>query len=730
MGVRPPTTVPLLTEPRVHSTERDVIVLQGSPGYAASTFFHGKVVVSLSEPVTIKRVTLRLYGTLRLSWFDLSAAAKTGSSKPVKYEKVIYEHEWNNLETASRGSGYTTPVSGSSSHVLPAGNHEFPFEVIIPGSIDESVEGLEDAQVVYKLVATIERGRFANNFVSKKHLRVIRTLGPDELELNQTMCIENTWPNKVQYSVSIPTKAIAIGTFTHISFAYSPLLKGLTLGKTKIQLVSCKSLSTGTGLSKQAETIISEVIMSPPPDGFLGQDEWTCQELFRIPSSLTKCTQDCQIESHIKVTHKFRFSIGLVNPDGHVSELRASVPISLFISPNVTITSREPEEPSSRRSYLSSHHEQQLFTPHQATEVDEHAGHIVKAPPSYHDHIYDALWGEIPSPHLNTPLASGTSTPLHDGDHQGLATTRLLSNLYALQERQNSGSGDDDLYSSASSSRSPYAPHVPPSIMIHSCSPSGANTPRGTGPGYGSTLPIPIAINGLMNSMVDSQHGSSGGSPGDPVSLAMLSKVPSYNTAVASEPGECTPTYDESTSPSSPVTRPHSLLRQQRQLSGNGGGSLSNLNAFFTRHKKQNASGTQLSSLSYHISKAATTSPAASGNTPSSPGTSAQHSSSGSGSSQNSDDRVSPTSSSSSMSTCESPNTTASSSPAYQPALSEFSTGGGSSSGSRHTSVSAGGHFFKTSSKSHVAHITERLASNTAAVGADGADSEAKNFSK
>ena len=67
------------------------------------------------------------------------------------------------------------------------------------------------------------------------------------------------------------------------------------------------------------------------------QDKWEVRALLNIPASLTKCSQDCRILSNIKVRHKIKFTISLLNPDGHISELRAALPVQLFISPFVPV---------------------------------------------------------------------------------------------------------------------------------------------------------------------------------------------------------------------------------------------------------------------------------------------------------------------------------------------------------------------------------------------------------
>jgi len=79
-------------------------------------------------------------------------------------------------------------VDPPKSEILPAGNYEWPFDCIIPGDSPESLEGLTEGWVIYRLKATIERGSiFAHNMHARKHLRVVRTLGPSDLELVHAM---------------------------------------------------------------------------------------------------------------------------------------------------------------------------------------------------------------------------------------------------------------------------------------------------------------------------------------------------------------------------------------------------------------------------------------------------------------------------------------------------------------------------------------------------------------
>ena len=94
----------------------------------------------------------------------------------MKQEEKIFKHCW----------AFVNPVKGKT-ETLAAGNYEFPFEVIIPGDATESIEGLPECWVIYRMKATIDRGRLQQNIHARKHVRIIRTLDAAALELAHSM---------------------------------------------------------------------------------------------------------------------------------------------------------------------------------------------------------------------------------------------------------------------------------------------------------------------------------------------------------------------------------------------------------------------------------------------------------------------------------------------------------------------------------------------------------------
>lgn len=96
--------------------------------------------------------------------------------KTIKHEEIVYEKKWQFLEF---GHAVT----------LKPDNYEYEFGVVISGGkrvfflspvmypgvalmcytdLPESIEGLENAHIFYRLKAVIDRPRFAQNIVAKK----------------------------------------------------------------------------------------------------------------------------------------------------------------------------------------------------------------------------------------------------------------------------------------------------------------------------------------------------------------------------------------------------------------------------------------------------------------------------------------------------------------------------------------------------------------------------------
>lgn len=523
---------------RLENLDHDVVVLKGPPNEAASALIAGKIVLSFVEPVAIKKLSLRLFADLRLNWIEHLESSTATYSKPTRYMKRVYEHIWDGLEAHTFAShqkkphhtsflkrtlllllllaANVTPLTGE--HViLPAGNHEVPFLVFLPGNTPELVEGLPGGLLVYKLQASLDRGKFSKRKTASRHIRVIRTLTPDAPELAETLSIDNSWPNKIDYTISTPTRAIAVGLICPVHFLLAPMLKGLRLGKITIKLVEYYLFSgQTTRVGHTNDRVITETtIPAPPEEAYewteeeaqqhadpdyhqrLSWDRWILEKTLTVPASLSKCTQDVTVAKNLKVRHKLLVVVALKNPNGHTSELRATLPIILYILPFVPVRARYDEQ-SAMYNFLdnipelSTEHNVRpkkkltqslqllLYTDVAALEDNEvlfeggDVGVVVDAatgrpdlaaPPNYGEHIFDTLWSGVSTP--NSPgLATPHRTPPESPMTQRQFHSQLTKHLNELSLQRLAEENELAELREETEHQGPPSFSVPPSINV------------------------------------------------------------------------------------------------------------------------------------------------------------------------------------------------------------------------------------------------------------------------
>lgn len=285
------------------------------------------MVLCLQSPLRVEKLHLGLVGTLRYSWTDPGLLGN---------KSILFNHQWS-------------PFVGThgTSMVLSAGNYEWPFECVLPGDLTESVEGISEASVQYKLTATISRSKLTRDLHTSKALRVIRTPSPEELETMAGVSIDNTWLDKIDYSISIPTKAAPFGGFITLKMLFTPLIKGLKLGEITVLLVEtrdCFVQGSNTTHVKEHHTerevsrwrfkVTMEDWHNTLED--TAQEGWALKKKLDLPNKIRQCVQTLN-HSGIKIDHKIKVRVPLCNPDGHISELLTILPIMIFISPNMRL---------------------------------------------------------------------------------------------------------------------------------------------------------------------------------------------------------------------------------------------------------------------------------------------------------------------------------------------------------------------------------------------------------
>lgn len=191
----------------------DTLFLKGTGVDVEPALLSGNVVLNLTEPTSIKEITLVFRGKARLP--NAANEPLSLNTSPLTY--LVCSHDWSFLEGEKKHS-----------HTLKAGRHYFPFQLQVGGSLPSSLftTVLGGASVHYKLRAVAVRPGLAHNMQAVLPITIMRSLATEALEYQQTLEIENTWPEKLMYSIMIPHKAWAAGDRLTAIVKFSPLAKG------------------------------------------------------------------------------------------------------------------------------------------------------------------------------------------------------------------------------------------------------------------------------------------------------------------------------------------------------------------------------------------------------------------------------------------------------------------------------------------------------------------------
>ncbi|KAJ2724997.1 hypothetical protein GGI07_001566 [Coemansia sp. Benny D115] len=356
------------------------IMLHGMVDDAPGSLFSGRLIVHLVEPIRVKGLKMVLEGHEVLDW---EYVENNGVSSAVFHrENTPITHKWTFFE----------PKDGRRAETWEAGQHIFPFSLVFPGTLPETIN-LPYANVNYQLKASLRRVGIMNNIVACRPVIVKRDLTQEGSFGTGAIDVENRWREKLEFRILANADTFMPGDDMSARFRFQPLVKGMRLRRIGVVFKEYVRCHTATG---QAEKTVSRVVKSveitpraqnrlgnaslamaearrrslappPPPcsssEGTLLPAAATAAESggvknaqpqrlgvllehaieerldLGIPNDPLRLQFD-HISSYIEVTHKLKFSIGFSDPDGRSHTLWISVPISVV--PVITDTMHAP----------------------------------------------------------------------------------------------------------------------------------------------------------------------------------------------------------------------------------------------------------------------------------------------------------------------------------------------------------------------------------------------------
>ncbi|KAL4862190.1 hypothetical protein BDV12DRAFT_179121 [Aspergillus spectabilis] len=301
--------------------DKDCVVFQGSEQEALAVYLSGQLTFRFNEPLVVKHIRLHFSGVRRVS-----LPTRTGRKK--SREEEFFKQTWE-FHDAYR----VTP------QILPVGDYKYPFNVLLDGSMPETVDGLREASIAYFFTVEIGRKR-GKNITFHRPLRIIRVpaIYPSEMTLDET------WSEKIAYRVEIPNKTVAFGTALDVNYEFVPLLGDLRVEFVESQLLEIRELRLNEGESRPSEDTATTTILLSDRHGIEERAEGTVKSAegyqfsrsLQLPRVLGQCVQDTDVMG-IRVHHRLKVTARMHNPDGHLSELRLTIPVAIYLSPQYRV---------------------------------------------------------------------------------------------------------------------------------------------------------------------------------------------------------------------------------------------------------------------------------------------------------------------------------------------------------------------------------------------------------
>ncbi|CAH1760348.1 19560_t:CDS:2 [Entrophospora sp. SA101] len=264
-----------------------VIIFRGSTQEATGYLLRGVLELNLKKPMKIDKLELEFIGKTKAFFPEMvfmndSSSIKIGH-KCVKERKELISHHWEFINNTSSSPSPSTPStslrsyatansnnnkckyekykklfriknhlpvilnlknnninttkpkSTSTSSLIMAGKHSFPFEIYVPGNLPESIK-TPKGSVSYRLVAKLRcKGKLLNVLSKTCKVYIVRIL--HDHENDRGIGISRDLNELLSYEISIPKKHFIMGQTIPIEVRLTPLTKKIKIHGVKVQLV-------------------------------------------------------------------------------------------------------------------------------------------------------------------------------------------------------------------------------------------------------------------------------------------------------------------------------------------------------------------------------------------------------------------------------------------------------------------------------------------------------------
>ncbi|CAG8722363.1 hypothetical protein RhiirA5_465573 [Rhizophagus irregularis] len=324
--------------------ENDSLTMHGSQSESVGCVLRGQLVLAITEPTKFKEIKLSFQGKSKVGWVDGGGIGQCYNNE----EKILYQQDWKFLPASKQY------------HLLKPDNYHWEFELILPGTLPETIEGCQHGSVKYTLKAVAERHTFALNLHTHRKVTLVRSLLSGSLEYSQGAILANNWNNKIDYEFSLDSKVFSLGDKIPIRIKLRSLEKDL-----KVQEIICvfKEYITYTaGVNHKTD---SKVIKIASENNFSRDvNSWYHLMEISIPNDSIYCLYDSQNDI-ICVKHRLKFYITFVDKV-HSQRCELSAALSIMVTPD-SYSSDNMNLPAYDENHLSKTYFEDALSDHSTT---------------------------------------------------------------------------------------------------------------------------------------------------------------------------------------------------------------------------------------------------------------------------------------------------------------------------------------------------------------------------
>ncbi|WZH49621.1 hypothetical protein QYS62_010824 [Fusarium acuminatum] len=294
----------------------DYVFVSGYGDEARGGYLRGKILLFVPEDEKVQGVQLKF--TSRM-WLGVRAEDEV---KWQHHETTVFQ--WDTFTT-------TNQVRKPSNL---GKQYEWPFELFIDGDQKETFKGCNRCSITYILEASTINYDTTESSYNFMPIRIIRSPAFSSYKLMDPATVQGKWAGKAEYNVSIRHRAIALGGLIPIDAQIAQLSPRAKVTKARFYLRerhAVEDKSSTNCVDYEGQRIVNEWPLDL--DDTLLLHSW--QQCLHLPRALRNCSPDFSLRG-VTISHTLHFEV-TINTNGTITEEEISMPIHLFISPELPV---------------------------------------------------------------------------------------------------------------------------------------------------------------------------------------------------------------------------------------------------------------------------------------------------------------------------------------------------------------------------------------------------------